>query len=305
MSAGSIITTNRALSRPWPKPGWPRFSLNRHFLSRAWRELFDSLQDDYNNTRQQMARLEYDARFVNAFAILLGLALAVAGCAKSQSSEPAIDSQAAVAATQNIPNSDEPRTVTDLSQISSAQAAQAPNPQLNSPSSSTPDSVHNPNAMVQQNIERLFVSNVNQLRYREGHADAPGDTTLLNDKAQKFSVFSYQLLNQTMTAARAIEPDRLAGRKLPEDIAPMVLTAVMDSQGRLTEISIESHSGDRQVDQIIIDSCKQGLWSRNPPEQALGTDGMYRLRIRGYIRAYSIDLKGLYKYETQLGLGVL
>jgi len=79
----------------------------------------------------------------------------------------------------------------------------------------------------------------------------------------------------------------------------------MDSQGRLTEISIESHSGDHQVDQIIIDSCKQGLWSRNPPEQAIDTDGMYRVRIRGYIRAYSFDLKGRYKYETEFGLGVL
>jgi TolA-binding protein len=245
----------------------------------------------------------YDARPVNKFSILLGLAIALAGCA-SQSSEPAADSQAAAAA-QTTPNSDEPRTVTDLSQISSAQAAQPQMPQLNAPNSSAVDSKHNPNAMVQQNIERLFVSNLNQLRYHEGRADAPGDTTLLNDKARRFSEFSYQLLNQTLAAARAIEPDRLAGRKLPEDIAPMVLTAVMDSEGRLTEISIESHSGDHQVDEIIIDSCKQGLWSRNPPEQALGSDGMYRVRIRGYIRAYSFDLKGRYKYETEFALGIL
>ena len=167
------------------------------------------------------------------------------------------------------------------------------------------DSTQNPNAITQQNIERFFVSKVDQLRYREGRADAPGDTTLLNDKARKFSEFSYQLLNQTLTAARSIEPDRLAGRKLPLDIAPMMLTAVMDSQGRLREISIDSHSGDHQVDEIIIDSCKQGLWSRNPPTQAIDTDGMYRLQVSGYIRAYSIDRQGRYKYETKFGLGVL
>jgi len=97
----------------------------------------------------------------------------------------------------------------------------------------------------------------------------------------------------------------LVGRKLPQDIAPMVLTAVLDSKGRLTEISIDSHSGDRQVDQIIIDSCKQGLWSRNPPRQAIGMDGMYRLHVKGYIRAYSVDFKGRYKYRTELGLGIL
>jgi hypothetical protein len=241
---------------------------------------------------------------VNTFAILIALSLALAGCA-SQSSEPSSDSNTSAAIAQTGPNSDEPRTVTDLSQISSAQAVGPLLPQLNPPASSTADSTQNPNAMVQQNIEQLFVSNVNQRRYREGPPDAPGSTTLLNDKARKFSGFSYQLLNQTLTAARNIEPARLSGRKLPLDIAPMVLTAVMDSQGRLTEISIESHSGDRRVDQIIIDSCKEGLWSRNPPQQALATDGMYRLRIRGYIRAYTIDFEGRYKYDTEFGLGVL
>ena len=244
---------------------------------------------------------------MNTFAILLGLAVVIAGCV-SQSSEPSSkpssDSQAAAPAQTN-PDSDQPRTVTDLSQISSSRDVQAPMPQLNSPNSSAAYSAHISNVEVQQNVERLFVSKVNQLRYREGHADAPGDVTLLNEKAQKFSEFSYQLLNQTLTAARSIESERLAGRKLPVDIAPMVLTAVMDSQGRLTEISIDSHTGDHQVDQIIIDSCKQGLWSRNPPQQALRTDGMYRLRIRGYIRAYSIDFKGRYKYQTTLALGVL
>jgi hypothetical protein len=241
-------------------------------------------------------------RPVKMFVIMLGLTAAIAGCA-TQSSEPRADSQAAAASATATPNSDEPRTVNDLSEISSAKAL-APMPQLNS-TNSPAESEHNPNALVQQNIERLFVSNVNQLRYREGRADAPGDTTLLNDKARQFSEFSYQLLNQTLTAAHSIEPDRLSGRKLPMDIAPMVLTAVMDSQGRLTEISIDSHSGDHQVDQIIIDSCKQGLWSRNPPRQAIGTDGMYRLQVRGYIRAYSVDFRGVYKYETELGLGIL
>jgi hypothetical protein len=235
---------------------------------------------------------------------MLGLALAMVGCA-SQSSQPTPDSQSPASATTTPSNTDEPRTVTDLSQISSDKAVQTPTFQLHSTDSPVAESGHDSNAITQQNIERLFVSNVNQLRYREGHADAPGETQLLNDKAREFSEFSYQLLNQTLSAAHSIEPDRLAGRKLPEDIAPMMLTAVLDSQGRLTEISIDSHSGDRQVDEIIIDSCKQGLWSRNPPPQAIGMDGMYRLHVKGYIRAYSIDFKGRYKYQTELGLGIL
>jgi hypothetical protein len=228
----------------------------------------------------------------------------MAGCT-SRASELDTSPKVTAPASQPAVNLDQPRTITDLSQISSVQSVQPAVPQLGSAPSPTAEARPNPTATVQQNIERLFVANVNDLRYREGRANTPGATALLNDKARQFSEFSYQLLNQTLAAARTIEPDRLGGRKLPLDIAPMFLTAVMDSQGRLTEISIESHSGDRQVDQIIIDSCKQGLWTRNPPEQALAANGTYRLRVRGYIRAYSYDLQGRYKYQTELGLGIL
>lgn len=237
-------------------------------------------------------------------AVILGLVVAMAGCA-GQSSESGPASATPAVSEITSANSDEPRSVTDLSQISPATAVQTPALSIKSRDSSSAQPEHVSNAMVQENIERMFVSNVDQLRYREGHADAPGETTLLNDKARRFSQFSYQLLNQTMTAARNIEPGRLAGRKLPEDISPMILTATIDSEGRLTEISIDSHSGDHQVDQIIIDSCKQGLWSRNLPQQAMGADGMYRLRVRGYIWAYSVSFKGQYKYQTELALGIL
>lgn len=241
----------------------------------------------------------YPVRVVNTLAVILGLAIAVAGCA-THSSGPASDSSDI--GTKPASNPDEPRSITDLSQISPVKAMPEPMALKSNPSATEATST---NSTVQQNIDRLFVSNVDQLRYREESPDAPGETRLLNDKAREFSEFSYQLLNQTLKAARDIEPDRLAGRRLPQDISPLVVTAVMDAQGRLTEIQIESHSGDRQVDQIIIDSCKQGLWSRNPPVAAVGTDGMYRLRVTGYIRAYSIDRKGQYKYQTELGLGIL
>jgi PBP1b-binding outer membrane lipoprotein LpoB len=240
-------------------------------------------------------------RAMKKYPIMLGLAVVLAGCA-SHSSEPnSLTAKTAPTAAA----AEEPRTVTDLSQISATEAAPPAMPQIAPGDSSRAESDQNSNATVQQNIERLFVSRVDQLRYDEGHAEAPTETSLLNDKARKFSDFSYQLLNQTLTAAHNIEPDRLAGRKLPVDIAPMVLTAVMDSQGRLTEISIESHSGDHQVDQIIIDSCKQGLWSRNPPSAAIDNDGLYRVRVRGYIRAYTVNFQGIYKYETDLALGIL
>jgi hypothetical protein len=239
---------------------------------------------------------------VNRTCILLGLAILLAGCAGRAQTPPG----ASAAAAQPSTSAGEPRTVTDLSQISPSGKIAVPMPEPGSPLvPADAASNRDPNATMQQNIERLVVANASQTRYREGRAEAPGETNLLNDKAHKFSEFSYQLLNQTLTAARALEPDRLEGRKLPIDIAPTVLTAIMDSQGRLTEISIEAHSGDRQVDQIIIDSCKQGLWSRNPPAPALDNDGKYRVRVRGHIRAYTFDYKGQYHYDTELGLGIL
>jgi len=230
--------------------------------------------------------------------ILLGLSLLLAGCT-ARTTPPQVAAQAPQP-------TGEPRTVTDLSQISSASTVTIPLPETSAKDLAAGTCANRDlNATVQQNVERLFVANVNQLRYHEGRAEAPGAVTLLNDKAQKFSGFAYQLLNQTLAAARSLEAERLEGRKLPQDISAMVLTAVMDSAGRLTEISVESHSGDRQIDQIIIDSSKKGLWSRNPPSAAIGTDGSYRVRLRCLINSSSFDYKGRYQYDTQLGLAIL
>jgi hypothetical protein len=74
-----------------------------------------------------------------------------------------------------------------------------------------------------------------------------------------------------------------------EVLGPTVLTAVMDSHGRLTEISTKLIRVTARMDQIIIDACKQGLWSRNPAAQAVDQDGKYQLRVRDRIRAYMFD----------------
>jgi hypothetical protein len=243
--------------------------------------------------------------------ILFGLvgAIFIPACAGAPPHPP--DNSAAVTTTaptgsdepeSALPGEVQPRSITSLSEISTHGALQMP-PQPTPVS--TASAPADPNAVVQQNIERLVVAQASQARYREGPAAAAATTTLLNDKARTYSEFSFQLLNQVLAAARSIESDKLNSRKLPDNVGSTVLTGVMDHEGRLTEISIEAHSGDHQLDTIIIDACKLGLWSRNPPARAIGADGVYRVRLRAQIRAVSFDRYGQYHYQTELGLALL
>jgi hypothetical protein len=79
----------------------------------------------------------------------------------------------------------------------------------------------------------------------------------------------------------------------------------MTSEGKLTDLAIEQHSGLGTVDRIMIEACKKGLWAMNPPQAALASDGMFRMRFEGAIYNYSYDLQGNYKYITHLGLALM
>jgi hypothetical protein len=140
---------------------------------------------------------------------------------------------------------------------------------------------------------------------QEISSSAPHGTRLLNDKARQFAEFSDILLAQTMKAAQQMEPEKLSQRRVRDDLNPVVLTAVMDSQGRLNEIAIEQHSGDLTVDRLFIEACKKGIWSRNPPLGARDADNNYRVQIQGTIYNSSFDRYGQYTYDTELGLALL
>lgn len=238
------------------------------------------------------------------FFLFLALIIAIAftnGCAL----KPAANESPAAAATPT-PSIDEPHMVTNLNEISSANTVAGLLPGELAPTpAATPAPASNANAETQRNIDRFFASTAPSIRYSGEPAAPPGETRLLNDKAKKFGDFSYALAKQTLTAVQTLEAQKLHQRKLSTDLRPVILTAVMTPQGRLTEISIDQHSGDIEIDQIFIDACKQGLWSRNPPRQALAGDQNYRVQVSGIIYNYSFDRFGKYVYETQLGLGLL
>jgi hypothetical protein len=231
-------------------------------------------------------------------ALLAALPIAV-GCATGRPAP-----QQAATAPKAAPG--QPHVITDLSQLSSAPTtmsvpAAAPIPVTDT---SRPASV---NSTVQSNIDRFFVATAPDTGFvREPpKSTGPTHTTLLNPKAEQFPDFSYAMLNRTLKAVQGFERDRLAQRKLRDDIERVVLVAAMTPGGKLTEIEIEQHSGDHAVDQIVIDACKNALWSRNPPAAALSNDGGYRLRVEGLITNYQFDRDGKYTYTTRVGLALL
>jgi hypothetical protein len=201
---------------------------------------------------------------------------------------------------------DEPRIITNLSQVSTADTSvQLEQPAFRMPPASSARTSVSADTEVQRNIDRFFVSTAPKLRYTEEPTPPPGDVRLLNAKANQFANFCYQMLRQTLAVAQKLGPEKLQQRKIPYELKAVVLTAVMDPVGRLRELVVEQHSGEVRVDQVIIEACKQGLWSRNPPVGAIAKDGNYRLLIQGIINNYSVNREGKYTYSTRLGLSLL
>ena len=235
----------------------------------------------------------------NLLIALLAALPITAGCATGAAPQATASAPKAV--------SGQPRVVTDLSQLSSASTTMSLPAAAPTPAADTSRAA-DLNSTVQSNIDRFFVATAPDsgfTREPPPKSTGPSQTTLLNPKAEQFPDFSYPMLNRTLKAVQGFERDRLAQRKLRAGIERVVLVAVMTPGGKLTEIEIEQHSGDHAIDQIVIDACKEALWSRNPPAAALSNEGSYRLRVEGLITNYQFDRDGKYTYITRVGLALL
>jgi hypothetical protein len=134
---------------------------------------------------------------------------------------------------------------------------------------------------------------------------SPGEQRLLNAKAAQFSTFARDLLDRLFDAAVELEGgDRISRRKLPDDLKPVVITATMNPEGRLEELIIEQHSGQAIVDTLFVDACKKALWYNNPPQDAAGADGKYRMRIEGRLKNFASQ-GGIWTFTTFLGMAIL
>src|SRR5271156_4087049 len=102
----------------------------------------------------------------------------------------------------------------------------------------------------------------------------PATVRLLNEKAAKFGNFCAVILDRIY--ARLIIAERteeISRTKLPTDLKAVVVTAIMDKSGKLTELILEHHSGKAAIDQMMLEVCKKSIWYENPPAEAISGNG--------------------------------
>ena len=133
----------------------------------------------------------------------------------------------------------------------------------------------------------------------------PATVHLLNTKAAKFGNFCAVILDRIYAQlALAERSDEISRGKLPEELHAVIITAIMDKQGKLTELILEQHSGKAKIDKMMLDVCKKSIWYENPPPAALAGDGTYKLIIRLKLENFASLDERHWSFITDLGLGL-
>ncbi len=133
----------------------------------------------------------------------------------------------------------------------------------------------------------------------------PGTVRLLNDKAAKFGNFSAVILDRVYARLSIAEKtEDISRTQLPAGLKPVVITAILDKSGKLTELILEQHSGKAKIDQMMLDVCKKSIWYENPPAAALSGEGDYKLTFRLKLENYASVDERHWSFITDLGLGI-
>ena len=133
----------------------------------------------------------------------------------------------------------------------------------------------------------------------------PGEERLLNAKATQFANFSTVILEHIYAQLRVAErTEEIAGLRLPTDLKPVIITAIMDKDGKLTELILEQHSGKAAIDKMMLDVCSRGIWYRNPPPAALSGGNTYQFTIQCRLENFDSTGDSHWSFKTYLGLGL-
>ncbi len=217
----------------------------------------------------------------------LMLLAAAPGCSFNSSQAPA------------PPQDSGPRRVTDLSTVSSADAL---NPFGKANPAAPADLPEVGTAFAAGGATAEAIGTVRHV----GDDKHPSEERLLNKKAAKFDMLSMRVLDQLSDSMRDLEDQEpIVRMKLPTNLRPVIVTAILTPQGKLREIVIEQHSGTAAVDTMVVNACKHALYINNPPRDALSGNGDYELRVRARIENYSTVDGEHWQFKTYLGLAVL
>lgn len=205
-----------------------------------------------------------------------------------------------------------PQVITDLSQLSSQNPDAA---SLNSaaealkstplPGETPSPVVHGPLDATPSTLRRLFLNHPESSRYTETPIPHT-EERLLNAKAAEYPGLANMILTQLLDEMVKLEKkEPIVTLQLPDSLKPVIVTAILNDQGRLKELIYQQHSGLAAVDDLVISACKESLWVNNLPASALNQDGLYRLRIEAQLSKYSADREDNQTFITRVGLGIL
>ena len=215
---------------------------------------------------------------------LLVATLALAGCATPPPTPVAGDA-------------DRPRIVSDLSTLSSE-----PISPLKTELPKRAEAILNPAG--DPNAPMTFQATPGLVR-QAGDDRNPIEEKILNEKAAKFANFTQVLLRRLSgQVALAEKTEEVSRLRISTDVKSVLITAIMDKNGKLTELIVEQHSGKAALDKMMINACKKAIWYQNPPPGALSGDGTYKLTIEAKLENFaSFDAKHS-SFITHLGMGI-
>ena len=138
-----------------------------------------------------------------------------------------------------------------------------------------------------------------------GDDQHPGYQRLLNDKAAKYANFTQVLLERLYArVALAERTDEISAVRISTDTKAVIITAIMDKNGKLIELIVEQHSGKAVMDKMMLEACKKAICYKNPPAGAATADGTYKLTIEGKFETYASLDQRHFSFITHIGIGV-
>jgi len=132
-----------------------------------------------------------------------------------------------------------------------------------------------------------------------------GQVTLLNSKADRNAVFVRRVALQVFGSLKEKNWASLNNSEIRQIRQNAKIHAVMSAQGDFISIRIEDSSGSLSFDEIAESATRFGTWDKNPPKNALASDGNIHFVFQTRTWARFVGDKRIEKRWLILGTGLL